>query len=473
MVSTRVGPKTERPELKGTLRQRTKNGRFSYRLIVLNGTRKEFALQTRNHDEAVQKASDLDTIWLGLGPTNKQVMRNEPQALPQMSEIRDIPAPASPPEPEPEPDVSFEEAWEIYKMHPNRATPYTVEERIGYRRAFREFTDFASGTTETSVKYPAMTIRAVTPKLCEEFSAYLKKTSLSVHTHNRKIKRLRLIFDCFKDYCTGDNPFRSKTLMRNEREELGNLVHRQAFTKEQEDQLLAVLSDSKRRHRLKNKTEIRIVYTIGMFTGQRLKDCVLLQWQNVDMKNRRIWVKQFKTGKEVSIPIAPVLYKALREAEKWKSDQYVTPKCAARYKQTNAEGKNTGNNLIDIDVLRPIRWIGLEPSVTVPGRKRKMTVYGFHSLRHSFASFCAEAGVPKAVLLSILGTDSRIADRYYTHVSEESQWKAIEAISNRSTPSSSQEKIDRVLKLLMPDGSQPDQTSDTTLQQVLEILKEA
>ena len=102
-----------------------------------------------------------------------------------------------------------------------------------------------------------------------------------------------------------------------------------------------------------------------------------------------------------------------------------------------------------------------------------MTVYGFHSLRHSFASFCAEAGVPKATLLSILGTDSDIADKYYTHVSEESQKKAIAAISSRSTPSSSQEKIDRVLKLLMPDGSQPDRASNDTLQQVLEILKEA
>ena len=102
-----------------------------------------------------------------------------------------------------------------------------------------------------------------------------------------------------------------------------------------------------------------------------------------------------------------------------------------------------------------------------------MTVYGFHSLRHSFASFCAEEGVPEATLLSILGTDSDIAAKYYTHVSEESQKRAIAAISSRNAPSS-QDKIDRVLKLLMPeDGSQPDQTSDTTLQQVLEILKEA
>ena len=472
MVSTCVGPKTESPKLKGTLRQRTKNGRFSYRLVVLNGTRKEFALQTRNHDEAVQKASELDTIWLGLGSTNKQVMRSESQALPQKSKVRDIPALASSPEPESEPDVSFEGAWEIYKMHPNRATPYTVEERIGYRRAFREFTDFASGTTETSVKYPAMTIRAVTPKLCEEFSAYLKTTNISVHTHNRKIKRLRLIFDCFKDYYEGNNPFRSKTLMRNEREELGNLVHRRAFTKEQEEQLLAVLSDSKRRHKLKNKTEIRIVYTIGMFTGQRLKDCVLLQWQNVDMKNRRIWVKQFKTGQEVTIPIADKLYEALLEAEKRKCDQYVTPKCAARYNKMNAEGKNIGGGEVDRAMQIPIRWIGLELSVKVPGRKRKMILYGFHSLRHSFASFCAEAGVPKATLLSILGTNSEIADKYYTHVSEESQRKAVEVISSRD-PTSSKEKIDRVLNLLMPEGKEPDQTDNSTLQQVLKILKDA
>ena len=101
-----------------------------------------------------------------------------------------------------------------------------------------------------------------------------------------------------------------------------------------------------------------------------------------------------------------------------------------------------------------------------------MTIYGFHSLRHSFASFCAEAGVPKAVLLSILGTDSKIADKYYTHVSVESQMKAIAAISNRNLPSS-QEKIDRVLNLLMPDGKQLDTTANSTLQQVLDILKGA
>jgi integrase len=122
------------------------------------------------------------------------------------------------------------------------------------------------------------------------------------------------------------------------------VVHRQAFTKEQEDQILAVLSDTDPMHKVKNKAEIRVIYTIGIFTGQRLKDCALLQWQNIDMRNQRIWVKQFKTGKEVRIPIGPKLYEALLEAEHWRCDQYVTPKCAARYNRTDANGGLAGTH---------------------------------------------------------------------------------------------------------------------------------
>ena len=99
-------------------------------------------------------------------------------------------------------------------------------------------------------------------------------------------------------------------------------------------------------------------------------------------------------------------------------------------------------------MLRVIRWIGLEPSVKVPGRKKKMTVYGFHSLRHSFASFCAEAGVPKAALLSILGTESEIADKYYTHVGEAAQQQAIAAVSASMTGLTAQERIHTALRLL-------------------------
>jgi integrase len=164
-----------------------------------------------------------------------------------------------------------------------------------------------------------------------------------------------------------------------------------------------------------NKREVKVIYYLGMFTGQRMKDCVLLRWSKINLEINRIWFKQFKTGKEVTIPIAPPLREVLVSALTWKTSDvdYVCPNVAARYNKTNASGKNVGNNLVNIDMLRVIRWIGLEPSVSVPGRDKKVTVYGFHSLRHSFASYCAEAGVPQATVVSILGADSEVVTKYY------------------------------------------------------------
>jgi hypothetical protein len=138
-----------------------------------------------------------------------------------------------------------------------------------------------------------------------------------------------------------------------------------------------------------------------------------------------------------------------------------------RYNKTNALGKNVGNNLVNIDMLRVIRWIGLEPSVNVPGRDKKVTVYGFHSLRHSFASYCAEAGVPQATVVSILGADSEIVTKYYTHVGDEAQKQAIAAVSGVNLPTPAQNKIDEALALINNSTA----SSDEILSQVKAILE--
>lgn len=436
-------------QLRGKLRQKSEKGPYYYRLTIANGLRKEFSLKTCDHEEACQKASDLDAIWEA---PNKEV------AFAQINAIKGFSRQAI--------GLPFWEGWKKYAMHPDRAMPHTVSEQQAYRATYDEFVSFVTNPLpDRKKKHTVITgISELSSEVCEEYCAYLKTTSLAVDTHNRKIKRLRKIFDCLKDYYNGDNPFRTKSLLRNAREEQDTIVRRLSFTKEQEQQLREVLADSV--HRVLNKPEIRIIYYLGMFTGQRLKDCVLLQWQNLDLKNRRIFVKQFKTGKEVTIPMAVELYDVLLEAFEWKSDQYVNPKSAARYNKLNRDGKNVGNNLVNVDLLRVIRWIGLKPSIDVPGRKKKMTVYGFHSLRHSFVSFCAESGVPKAVLLSILGTDSEIADRYYTHVGDSAQQQAIDAVSSAMQKQSPQDRIHKVLELLK---SKPVPTEEV-LNQIEKIL---
>jgi len=435
----------------GSIRQKVPGGPFYYRYQV-NGQRKEIPLRTCNREEAERKASELVPVTQA---------RSMEIVAAHVREAKGFAKKAL--------DLPLSEVWEKYSVHPDRATPHTISENLAYEATFKEFIDFVSNPIFDKKRKCASisTLSEVTPFIVEKYSDYLKTTQLSVHTHNRKIKRIRRIFKTMSEYYSGPNPFQSKTLMRNRREEQDTIVRRQAFSREQEQALLRELENPNRK--LMNKAEIQVVYHIGMFTGQRLKDCVLMQWQNVDLERRQIFVKQFKTGKEVTIPIAPELYAALQEALVWKVDAYVCPKTAARYNQTNEAGKNVGNNLVDLDVLRVIRWIGVEPSVSIPGRTKKVTVYGFHSLRHSFASFCAAANVSKAALLSILGTDSEIADKYYTHVGDAAQQQAIAAISSTmSDVSSPQERIRKALELLEsnPPGSRK------TLEKLHSILKD-
>ncbi len=416
----------------GSIRQKVKGGTYYFRYQI-NGQRKDVPLKTHNKNEAERKAKELIPI---VKANQVEIVAAHVSAARGFAKRSQI--------------LPIEDAWAKYSASPDRAMPHTVSEQLAYQSTFKEFVDFVSSPTASREILHTIisSINEITPAVAEEYASMLRTNSLAVDTHNRKIKRLRKILDVLGDYCEHENPFRKKSLLRNVREEQSSVIRRQAFTREQEQALLRELKNPERK--LINKNEIRIIYIIGMYTGQRMKDCVLMQWQNIDFALGQLYVHQYKTGRNVTIPIAPPLLEALREAEGWRKELYVCPKTAARYNKTNALGKNVGNNLVNIDVMRVIRWIRLEPSVKVPGRAKKMTVYGFHSLRHSFCSFCAEANVPKSTLLSILGTDSKIADKFYTHVSSDSQKQAIAAITDTMTTTgdSPQERIRKALALL-------------------------
>ena len=425
----------------GTVYQKEEGGFYYFRYQV-NGARKAISLKTRSKQEAIKKAEELIPL---LQTTSSEVIAAHVQHARNM--IR------------PEKSLLLSQAWDVYAQSPERAIPDTVSEALSYRASFREFVEW--------VNNPTTTLRDVTCDMAARFADNMRTRNIAVSTHNRKIKRIRRIFKVLREYWSGDNPFGSPALLRKEREERGQDVHRLSFTREQEQQLRDVLDDDK--FKVMNKREVRVIYYIGMYTGQRLKDCVLLRWSKVRLDIERIWVRQFKTGKDVTIPIAPLLMNALREAQTWRESDngYVCPRVAERYSRTDAAGKNVGNNLVDLDVLRVIRWIGLEPSIKVPGRDKKVTVYGFHSLRHSFASFYAEAGVPQATVVSILGADSEIVSKYYTHVGNEAQQQAIAAISGKFDVSNSARKVEEALNLIRTSTA----SSDETLAQVKAILE--
>ncbi|UDQ98875.1 tyrosine-type recombinase/integrase [Lentisphaerota bacterium WC36G] len=433
----------------GSIRQRKSGGNYYFRYQV-NGQRKEVSLKTRNKVEAEKKAKELVEVAKS---SNIEVIAAHVQYSKGLKKkLTNLP---------------LVDVFEKYESHPDKATPHTQHERYAYRGSFKEFIEFALGLPRKK-KYRHLqveNISDITKEVAILFADHLRTTEIAVDTHNRKLKRIRKIFSCFIEYFEEGNPFDLKQLYRVKREEQGKFQRRQAFTRDQERQLLEVLDDDK--FQVINKEEIRVIYYIGMFTGQRLKDCVLLQWQDVCLEQRRIRLKQYKTGKEVSIPIAPELYKVLADANESQTNMYVCPNSAARYQRLDKKGINIGANLVNKDVLRVIKWIGVEPSIKVEGRVKKVTVYGFHSLRHSFCSFCAQSDISKATLISILGTDSEIADKYYTHVDEVSQIQAIAKISDKiHSDRSDNQRIKDVLELL--DSNPP--ASKKTLAKIKNML---
>ena len=170
------------------------------------------------------------------------------------------------------------EAWNKYSVSPDRAMPATIHEQEAYQATFNDFVKFIGD--------PLRELHTITYQDALAFLELMKTQRMAVDTHNRKIKRLRKIFNVLSEYRHGEeNPFSSKTLLKKPREEQDIGVRRMSFTREQEKALLEVLDNPK--YKVINKEEIRVIYYLGLYTGQRLKDCVLLRWAKVNLAQKK------------------------------------------------------------------------------------------------------------------------------------------------------------------------------------------
>ena len=182
-----------------------------------------------------------------------------------------------------------------------------------------------------------------------------------------------------------------------------------------------------------HKDEMFVLLNLCSWTGCRGQDGCLMKWENVDMEHHRITYVPQKTARKtayrsVTLPIHPNLLDALRKAQAWRSgnlpgEDYIIPNVAHRYLR-NPSG-------IQKDVMKMIRCA---TGVETTGKKRSEhrvrnpNLYSLHSFRHTFVSFCANAGVPLDVVASIVGHGSTAMTRHYAHISDEAKNKAIGAL---------------------------------------------
>ena len=160
--------------------------------------------------------------------------------------------------------------------------------------------------------------------------------------------------------------------------------------------------------------ELRLLFAIGIYTGLRLGDCVLMDWGEIDLARRRITVIPRKTrrksGMEVVIPIHNVLYGMLCETPEKLRRGRVLPSCAKEYID---EESRISKRIKDV-----FESCGIKTSWKCADGKKARCDVGFHSLRHTFVSMAANAGASLELVRKIVGHTSRTMTRHYFHEDE-------------------------------------------------------
>ena len=171
------------------------------------------------------------------------------------------------------------------------------------------------------------------------------------------------------------------------------------------------------------KGEMKLLFSVGIYTGQRLGDCALLEWGHIDLIRRRISIiprkTARKTGRMVVIPIHENLLKMLLAFPQAERVGYVMPECADCYLKRAAELSNRFKSVF--------KAAGIKTDADGDGQ-RKRALVSFHSLRHTFVSLAANAGVPLAVVQSIVGHSTVEMTRHYFHESENALVSAVAAL---------------------------------------------
>ncbi len=164
---------------------------------------------------------------------------------------------------------------------------------------------------------------------------------------------------------------------------------------------------------------------VGFFTGLRLRDVADLCWQAVDTTNPDRWFLRViagKTGKGVAVPVHPELRNWLETRPQGIGKAPVFPVLAS--KGTGGNGGLSGH------FKRLMERAGVlgKRLRTGTGAGRSTSSLSYHSLRHSFTSAMAAAGVPEEVRMLLTGHATKTAHKIYTHHQEGQVWGAIAAL---------------------------------------------
>ena len=206
-------------------------------------------------------------------------------------------------------------------------------------------------------------------------------------------------------------------------------------------------------------TEWHTLFLIGIYTGLRLGDCCRLDWSQINLAQGVIQLMPQKTKRHhqriVTIPIHPTLGQALLDQVEKKggggqrkdsglicsdavtnieSNLHRSPSPLSFTSFTGpvlptiAEAYTHAHWKINHTLTRIFKAANITTSVRIEGRRTRTPEATFHSLRHTFVSFAANAGVPLHIVQSIVGHESTAMTRHYYHENLTALKSAVAAI---------------------------------------------
>ncbi len=316
------------------------------------------------------------------------------------------------------------EAWHHYEMSPNRRD-IAISTLKSKRQVWMEFARWMEKNHMEIGHLAEVTEESVAEYLAQ-FRCHHAAT-----TYNNHVCALREVFRLLADKAgVTHDPWAGVCLRADDS------VSRRELTIDEVERLYAAAA--------KVGAEWKLLFVTGIYTGLRLGDCCRLKWENVSIERQVIQVIPEKTkkhahGKPVTIPIHPSLLAELmkvrgrreegREDESGSSSSllpisssmsFVNPVVADLYLNRNWQ--------LDAELRKIFTAANITMSVRMEGRSRKSVVASFHSLRHTFVSLSANAGVPLPVVQSIVGHCSTAMTRHYYHESEAALRSAVAAI---------------------------------------------
>ncbi len=313
------------------------------------------------------------------------------------------------------------DVWLEYVKSPNRneLARATLEAKRNVWMAFAKWMEHSY--------LPVDDLAGVTSEMIAEYLACIR-IEVSANTYNNRVCVLREIFHTLaKKAGLEEDPWEGVRLRPDDSHSRRELTM---------DELRRLLESAKNMGKEGEENdcgrEWHTLFLIGIYTGLRLGDCCRLDWSSINIAQGIIQLIPRKTrrhahGRPVTIPIHPSLGKALLESKTVNGVLVAGPFAGPVLPAINALYAR-GNWRVSHGLAKIFKAAKITTSVKLEGRRYRTPEATFHSLRHTFVSFAANAGVPLHIVQSIVGHESTAMTRHYYHENITALQSAVAAI---------------------------------------------